>query len=114
MRRAINAPFILDFELGEQALNVQWFNGKPIFRQAFQLNGGNGSSTLATNLNTVLDILIRGSWAGIITGVGWFADAGTTSNGIVVDAVTGLLTLRHTGENLTGEFVFCILEYTKQ
>ena len=102
-----------DFQLGEQNLNVNWINGKPVVRQAFQLAGGNGLSTVATNLNTVMDTLISGSWAGFVTGAGWFANAGTTSNGIVVDSATGLLTLRHTGENLTGELVFCILEYTK-
>lgn len=103
-----------DYQLGEQELNVNWVNRKPVFRQAFQLVGGNGSSTLATNLNTFLETVITGTWAGFVPGTGWFANAGTTSNGIVIDLATGLLTLRHTGEDLTGDVVFCILEYTKQ
>lgn len=102
-----------NFQLGEQNLNVNWINGKPIVRQAFQLTGGNGSSTVATGLNTVMDTLITGTWAGFVTAAGWFANAGTTTNGITIDVGTGLLTVDHTGVNLTGELIFCILEYTK-
>ncbi len=113
MRPQLNAPFILDFELAEQALNVQWVNGKPLFRQPFQLVGGNGTSTAASILNTIMETLVDATWAGFVTGSGWFANAGTTSNGIVVDLGTGLITVRHTGENLTGQLVFCVLQYTK-
>ena len=49
-RPALNAPFLLDFLLEEQALNVNWFDGRPIFRQAFQMVGGNGTSTVVTSI----------------------------------------------------------------
>ena len=111
-RPALSAQFILDFELGEQGLGVNWFNGKPLFRQAFQLAGGNGISTVATNLNTTMDTLIDGYWAGQ-TAAAWFANAGTTTNGITIAVADGLLTVDHTGVNLTGELIFAILLYTK-
>ena len=111
-RPQLNAGFILDFELGEQALNIQWFNGKPIFRQAFQLTGGNNSSTVATTLNTSLDTLIDGYWAGK-TATAWFANAGTITNGIQLAVGDGLLTVDHQTINLTDQLIFCILTYTK-
>jgi len=111
-RPALSANFILDFELGEQGIGVNWFNGKPVFRQAFQLVGGNGSSTVATSLQNTMDTLIDGTWAGQ-TITAWFANAGTTTNGITIAVADGLLTVDHTGVNLTGELIFAILLYTK-
>jgi hypothetical protein len=111
-RPQLNAPFILDFEFGEQALNIQWFDGKPIFRQGFLMVGGLNSSTVATNLQNIIQTLIDGHWAGFVAAAGWFANAGTQTNGINID-LAGLITVDHQSINLTGEIIFCIVEYTK-
>ena len=112
-RPQANAPFILDFVTGEQSLGIQWVNGKTIFRQGFLIPGGQNASTLATDLETFLETLIDGSWAGFVAGSGWFANAGTQTNGITID-LSGLITIDHQSINLTGELLFCILEYTKR
>lgn len=101
-----------DFVEGEQPLNVKWADGKAVYRQGFLVPGGANASTLATNLHTFMETLIDGSWAGFVGGVGWFANAGTQTNGITID-LAGLLTIDHQSVNLTGELLFCILLYTK-
>ena len=113
MRIPQQAPFVFDFSITEIPLQRNWVNGKPIFERAFQLTGGNGSSTVATGLNSIMEFLIDGKWGGFVAASGWFANAGTTTNGIVVDIGTGLLTVDHTGVNLTGELIFAVLRYTK-
>lgn len=59
-RTAPNAPFILDYLTNEfeQPINIQWIDGKPIFRQTFDISGFTAGESQEI-INGVVDQMIR-------------------------------------------------------
>jgi len=109
-RNKIDYDYILNTA---QPLNVNWINGKPVYRFVTQFPGDNNQSVspiipeMAT-VENVVDIIYVFTNPPENTSF-----IGTGDSTIIVSSVPGIILIGHVGLDLTGQLATVVMQYTR-